>query len=169
MCKCVVERDLCRLRPLRDRLLNLLESGRDDAADADPNQCTVHVGGLDMYTDADQQSSYEAELSELFGEFGTVLAVQVRIRQSSEQGVKKCSWALVTFSLASEAQVAIATAASRLPQRESHRTHRLQGATQLGALRYIAAAGARSTTHQPCLSCRCLIHQSACSMTHVVR
>jgi hypothetical protein len=96
---------------------------------------TVHVGGLDMYTDEDQRASYETELTELFGEFGTVRAAQVRVRQGGwTDGVQKHSWALVTFSLPSEAQAAIADAALRLAQRAPSSTHRLQGATKLGAL-----------------------------------
>ena len=96
---------------------------------------TVHVGGLDMYTDEDQRASYETELTERFGEFGTVRAAQVRVRQGGwTDGVQKHSWALVTFSLPSEAQAAITDAALRLAQRAPSSTHRLQGATKLGAL-----------------------------------
>jgi hypothetical protein len=83
----------------------------------------VYVGGLDIYTDDRFISQYEAELSLLFGEFGTVSAVQVRI----EPRARKSSWALVSFSSASEAQAASASAAERLSRREVHRTHRLQG------------------------------------------
>ena len=82
-----------------------------------------------MYTDANIKSKYEAELALLFGEFGTVVAVQVRM----EQGIRD-TWALVSFSKASAAQSAIASAARRLSEREQHRRHRLQGSTKLGAV-----------------------------------
>ena len=109
----------------------------------------VHVGGLDMYTDEDQRASYETELTELFGEFGTVRAAQVRVRQGGwTDGVQKHSWALVTFSLASEAQAAIADAALRLAQRVPSSTHRLQGATKLGALQ-------RTTSTIACICVGC--------------
>ena len=82
-----------------------------------------------MYTDPKIKSKYEAELGLLFGEFGTVVAVQVQM----EQGVRD-TWALVSFSKASAAQSAIANAARRLSEREQDRRHRLQGATKLGAV-----------------------------------
>ena len=53
----------------------------------------LHVGGV--------QGSIEDEgkLTEIFGRFGTVLAVTLRIRRDG----KKVSWALVSFSSVSEA------------------------------------------------------------------
>ena len=118
------------------RLRELMDQLRQEAAassDADPDLCTVHVGGLDNFTEARMQSSYEAELTQLFQDFGAVLAVQVRIRNRVEaDGQKKVSWALVTYSTAAEAGAAIAGGA-RLSLLEQSRTHRLQGCPDLGA------------------------------------
>jgi hypothetical protein len=115
------KKELLRLGLVRDELLRAAPAGTDA-------QCTVYVGGLSVYTDDRFISQYEAELGLLFGEFGTVNAVQVQI----ELGAGKESWALVSFGSASEAQAASASAAKRLSQREQHRTHRLQGLTKLG-------------------------------------
>eukprot|EP01043_Picozoa_sp_COSAG02_P064950 COSAG02_NODE_9651_length_2151_cov_3.967349_2_plen_112_part_00 len=104
-----------------DELLGAAPPGTDA-------QSTVYVGGLSVYTDDRFISQYEAELGLLFGEFGTVNAVQIQI----ELGAQKDSWALVSFGSVSEAQAASARAAQRLPQRDQHRTHRLQGLTNLG-------------------------------------
>ena len=70
-----------------------------------------------------------------------MIAVQVRVRKAMEDGVQKHSWALVTFSLASEAQAAIADAVVRLAQRKSksRSMHRLQGAKQLGELQFVTS------------------------------
>ena len=58
----------------------------------------LHVGGV--------QGSIEDEgkLTEIFGRFGTVLAVTLRIRRDG----KKVSWALVSFSSVSEADSCLA-------------------------------------------------------------
>ena len=115
-----------RLCELRGQLL------RDEALAAAglDARCTVYVGGLDMYTDVTLKSQYEAELGLLLGEFGTVNTVEVRM----EQGVLMHTWALVSFSRQSEAQSAASDAPRQLSRREQHRTHRLQGSTQLGTI-----------------------------------
>jgi hypothetical protein len=62
----------------------------------------IHVGGLEGPALED-----EGALAELFGRFGTVLAVTLRVRREVKDGKQVVSWALVSFSSAEEAQAAL--------------------------------------------------------------
>ena len=65
----------------------------------------VHVGGLDG------QLEDEGRLKGLFGEFGTVLAVTLRVRREVKHGKQVVSWALVSFRTVEEADGALDAAA----------------------------------------------------------
>jgi hypothetical protein len=73
----------------------------------------VHVMNLAAFKHPELVAQYEAELKEFLGQFGTIDAVDVRVRRLQENGVKKVSWALVTFadSSAGAADAAILGAA----------------------------------------------------------
>lgn len=65
----------------------------------------VHVGGLDG------ELEDEGRLKALFGEFGTVLAVTLRVRREVKNGKQVVSWALVSFRTAEEAEGVLGAAA----------------------------------------------------------
>jgi hypothetical protein len=75
----------------------------------------VHVGGLAGPTELED----EGALAALFGRFGTVLAVTLRVRREVQDGKQTVSWALVSFSCADEAQAAVAGAAELAAQHTS--------------------------------------------------
>ena len=70
-------------------------------------RCTVHVGGLTRYSDVMHHAAYERELARIFGQFGTVVSTQARVRSTVQNGVKKVSWALVSFGLPRHARAAV--------------------------------------------------------------
>eukprot|EP01046_Picozoa_sp_COSAG06_P054339 COSAG06_NODE_9647_length_1852_cov_1.118654_2_plen_439_part_01 len=63
----------------------------------------IHVGGLEGDDLED-----EAKLAKLFGKFGTVAATTLRLRRIEEEGVRKVSWALISFATTGEADAAVA-------------------------------------------------------------
>ena len=74
-----------------------------DGADATTNMstATLHVGGIEG------ELEDETKLTEVFGHFGSVLAVTLRVRREG----KKVSWALLTFTEESESAKALQGAA----------------------------------------------------------
>jgi hypothetical protein len=89
--------------------------------EAATNQLTVHVGGLSTFVPIHEDASdeenlglkkkYEKELRGLMTQFGEIQTCNVRIRQKKDivdgATVEKCSYGLVSFRQAQEAQYAI--------------------------------------------------------------
>ena len=87
-------------RPAIDHREHRTETG--DHADATAGPVAIHVGGLEGEWES------ESKLAELFGRYGTVVAVTLRKRrQQAAFEDKKVSWALVSFSTLAEAELAL--------------------------------------------------------------
>ena len=84
--------------------LTALANGDDVDATTNLSTASVHVGGLDG------ELEDEEKLAEMFGRFGTVLAVTLRTRNEVQDGAQVVSWSLLTFAEEGEARKAVAGA-----------------------------------------------------------
>jgi hypothetical protein len=85
------------------------------------SSCAIHVGGLEG------ELENEGLLEGLFERFGNVLAVTLRVRREIKRGKRVVSWALVSFSSASEAQAAVDGTAELVAEDSSAEAPRCQG------------------------------------------
>ena len=86
------------------RELTALSHGDDVDATTNLSTASIHVGGLQGELEDEQK------LAEMFGRFGTVLAVTVRRRNEVHNGQRLVSWSLLTFAQESDAQKAVTDA-----------------------------------------------------------
>ena len=84
--------------------LTALANGDDVDATTNLSTASVHVGGLDG------ELEDEEKLAEMFGRFGTVLAVTLRTQNEVQHGEQVVSWSLLTFAEEEEARKAVAGA-----------------------------------------------------------
>lgn len=84
--------------------LTALTHGDDVDATTNLSTASIHVGGLQGKLED------EEKLAEMFGRFGTVIAVTLRRRNEVQDGQQLVSWSLLTFAEESEARKAVTDA-----------------------------------------------------------